>query len=418
MIENISKTPFSKKPFDVAQIRAEFPILAREVNGQPLVYLDSGASAQKPKSVIDRVSRYYSEEHANIHRGVHHLSQEATQAYEDARETVRRFINAAHSHEVLFTKGTTDSINLVASSFGRKFLNSGDEMIISAMEHHSNIVPWQMICEERGATIKVIPVNEAGELDMTAYGGLLNEKTKLVATVHVSNTLGTINPVERIIQLAHARSIPVLLDGAQAVPHMHVDVQALDVDFYAFSGHKLFGPTGVGILYGKEDILNRMPPYQGGGDMIEKVTFEKTTYNTLPHKFEAGTPNIVGGIGLGAAIEYIEQYDEKEIAAHEHDLLVYATEELLKIDGVKLVGTAKNKASVISFNLEGAHPFDVGTLLDQLGIAVRTGHHCTQPLMDLYNIPGTARASFALYNNREDVDKLVAGVKKAASMLL
>ena len=418
MIDKTLITPTSKKPFDVDEVRAAFPILSREVHGQPLVYLDSGASAQKPKSVIDRISHYYSEEHANIHRGVHHLSQEATRAYEDARETVRRFINARHSHEVLFTKGTTDSINLVASSFGRKFLNPGDEMIISAMEHHSNIVPWQMICEERGATLKVVPVNEAGELDMAAYEGLLSDKTRLVAIVHVSNTLGTVNPVERIIELAREKNIPVLLDGAQAVPHMHVDVQALDVDFYAFSGHKLFGPTGVGILYGKEDMLNQMPPYQGGGDMIEKVTFEKTTYNTLPHKFEAGTPNIVGGIGLGAAIDFIEQYDEKEIAAHEHDLLVYATEELLKINGVKLVGTAKNKASVISFNLEGAHPFDVGTILDQLGIAVRTGHHCTQPLMELYNIPGTARASFAFYNNREDVDKLVAGVKKAASMLL
>ena len=418
MIENTSTTPTSKKPFDVEEVRAEFPILSREVNGQPLVYLDSGASAQKPKSVIDRISQYYSEQHSNIHRGVHHLSQEATEAYENARETVRRFINARHSHEVLFTKGTTDSINLVASSFGRKFLNPGDEIIISAMEHHSNIVPWQMICEERGAMVKVVPVNEAGELDMIAYQSLLNEKTRLVAIVHVSNTLGTVNPVEKIIELAHAENIPVLLDGAQAVPHMHVDVQALDVDFYAFSGHKLFGPTGVGILYGKEDILNQMPPYQGGGDMIEKVTFEKTTYNTLPHKFEAGTPNIVGGIGLGAAIDFIEQYDEKEISAHEHDLLVYATDELLKIDGVKLVGTAKNKASVISFNLEGAHPFDVGTILDQQGIAVRTGHHCTQPLMELYNIPGTARASFALYNNRGDVDKLVAGVKKAARMLL
>ena len=418
MIENTSTTPTSKKPFDVEEVRAEFPILSREVNGQPLVYLDSGASAQKPKSVIDRISQYYSEQHSNIHRGVHHLSQEATEAYENARETVRRFINARHSHEVLFTKGTTDSINLVASSFGRKFLNPGDEIIISAMEHHSNIVPWQMICEERGAMVKVVPVNEAGELDMIAYQSLLNEKTRLVAIVHVSNTLGTVNPVEKIIELAHAENIPVLLDGAQAVPHMHVDVQALDVDFYAFSGHKLFGPTGVGILYGKEDILNQMPPYQGGGDMIEKVTFEKTTYNTLPHKFEAGTPNIVGGIGLGAAIDFIEQYDEKEISAHEHDLLVYATDELLKIDSVKLVGTAKNKASVISFNLEGAHPFDVGTILDQQGIAVRTGHHCTQPLMELYNIPGTARASFALYNNRGDVDKLVAGVKKAARMLL
>lgn len=411
-------TSSSAASFDVEQIREQFPILQRQVNGQPLVYLDSGASAQKPQSVIDRISRYYSEEHANIHRGVHHLSQEATQAYEDARESVRRFINAKHGHEVLFTKGTTDSINLVASSFGRKFLNPGDEMIISAMEHHSNIVPWQMICEERGATLKVIPINRAGELDMAAYAALLSDKTRLVATVHVSNTLGTINPVEHIIKLAHDKNVPVLLDGAQAVPHMSVDVQSLDVDFYAFSGHKIFGPTGVGILYGKESILNQMPPYQGGGDMIEKVTFGKTTYNTLPHKFEAGTPNIVGGIGLGAAIEFLEQYDEAEIAAHENQILEYATAELLKIGGLNIVGTAKTKASVISFNLDGAHPFDVGTILDQLGIAVRTGHHCTQPLMDLFGIPGTARASFALYNNREDVDKLIFGVRKAASMLL
>lgn len=415
---NIVTKSSSTTSFDVEQVREQFPVLKRQVNGQPLVYLDSGASAQKPQSVIDRISRYNSEEHANIHRGVHHLSQEATQAYEDARETVRRFMNAQHGHEVLFTKGTTDGINLVASSFGRKFLNAGDEMIISAMEHHSNIVPWQMVCEERGATLKVIPINQAGELDMAAYAELLSDKTRLVATVHVSNTLGTINPVEKIIELAHDRDIPVLLDGAQAVPHMSVDVQALDVDFYAFSGHKIFGPTGVGVLYGKESILNQMPPYQGGGDMIEKVTFEKTTYNTLPHKFEAGTPNIVGGIGLGAAIEFFEQFDETEIAAHENEILDYATAELLKIDGLNIVGTAQNKASVISFNLDGAHPFDVGTILDQLGIAVRTGHHCTQPLMDFFGIPGTARASFALYNNREDVDKLISGVQKAASMLL
>jgi cysteine desulfurase/selenocysteine lyase len=408
----------SKIPFDVELVRKEFPILSRQVHGQPLVYLDSGASAQKPQSVIDRISQYYSEEHANIHRGVHHLSQEATQAYEDARETIRAYINAKHSHEVLFTKGTTDGINLVASSFGRKFLNAGDEVIISTMEHHSNIVPWQMICEERGASLKIIPINSAGEIDMAEYKNLLNKKTKLVATVHVSNTLGTINPVEEIIALAHANDVPVLLDGAQAVPHMSVDVQSLDVDFYAFSGHKLFGPTGIGILYGKEDLLNQMPPYQGGGDMIEKVTFEKTTYNTLPHKFEAGTPNIVGGIGLGAAVDFVQQFDESEIAAHEADLLNYATEQLSQIDGMNFVGTAAHKACVISFNLDGAHPFDVGTILDQLGIAVRTGHHCTQPLMDFYKIPGTARASFALYNNREDVDKLVAGVRKAADMLL
>ena len=407
-----------KIPFDAENVRDQFPILSRKVNGQPLVYLDSGASAQKPQCVIERISRYYSEEHANIHRGVHQLSQAATQTYEDARESIRRFINAEHSHEVLFTKGTTDGINLVASSFGRKFLNPGDEIIISAMEHHSNIVPWQMICEERGASLKVIPINQAGEIEVDIFASFLSDKTRLVATVHVSNSLGTINPVEKIIQLSHAQNVPVLLDGAQAVPHMKVDVQQLDVDFYAFSGHKMFGPTGVGILYGKETILNQMPPYQGGGDMIERVTFEKTTYNTLPHKFEAGTPNIVGGIGLGAAVDFLDQYEYSEIADHENSILQYATDELLKIDGLNIVGTAGHKASVISFNLTGAHPFDVGTILDQLGIAVRTGHHCTQPLMDFFGIPGTARASFALYNSPDDVDKLVAGVKKAATMLL
>jgi cysteine desulfurase/selenocysteine lyase len=399
-------------------VRKDFPILARSVNGSPLIYLDNGASSQKPRQVIERVSDYYSREHANIHRGVHHLSQEATQAYEDAREVIRGFINARHSHEVLITKGTTDGINLVASSFGRKNLQPGDEVILSTMEHHSNIVPWQMICEEKGARVRVIPISEAGELDMDAYRELLGERTRLVAVVHVSNTLGTINPVEELISLAHEQGVPVLLDGAQAVPHMHVDVQALDVDFYAFSAHKVFGPTGVGILYGKEDLLNDMPPYQGGGDMIEKVTFEKTTYNTLPHKFEAGTPNIADGIAFGVAIEYYCQFYEAEIQAHEQDILEYATEKLGEIDGLTIVGTARHKASVISFNLEGAHPFDVGTILDQQGIAVRTGHHCTQPLMDFYGIPGTVRASFAMYNNRADVDALVAGVKRAAKMLL
>ncbi len=416
---NLQNPQNSRKiAFDVAQVRKQFPILQRQVNGNPLVYLDNGASAQKPHAVIDCVSRYYREQHANIHRGVHHLSQSATQAYEDARETIGKFINARHAHEVLFTRGTTDSINLVAASFGGKFLNAGDEVIISTMEHHSNIVPWQMICAQRGAALKIIPINAAGELDMDVYQSLLGARTRLVATLHVSNSLGTINPVERIIALAHDRDVPVLLDGAQAVAHMRVDVQALDVDFYAFSGHKLFGPTGVGILYGKEAWLNDMPPYQGGGDMIEKVTFEKTTYNTLPHKFEAGTPNIVGGIGLGAAVDYFTRFDAQEIAAHEQDILHYATARLTAIDGMKIIGTAKNKASVISFLLADTHPFDVGTILDQLGIAVRTGHHCTQPLMDFYRIPGTARASFALYNDRSDVDALAAGVERAASMLL
>ncbi len=407
----------SNIPFDANKVRQDFPVLGREVNGHPLVYLDNGASAQKPRQVIDRVAKYYTEEHANIHRGVHHLSQEATQAYEDARETVCRFINAKHSYEVLYTKGTTDGINLVASSFGRKNLAQGDEIIISTMEHHSNIVPWQMICELTGATVKVIPINQAGELDMEVFSSMLNVRTRLVAVVHVSNALGTINPVEEIIRLSHGQGIPVLLDGAQAVPHMSVDVQALDVDFYAFSGHKVFGPTGIGILYGKEALLNDMPPYQGGGDMIERVTFEKTTYNVLPHKFEAGTPNIADGIGFAAAVEYFSQYDASAIAAHEQDILHYATERLMTVDGLRIIGTAANKASVISFLLSGTHPFDVGTILDQQGIAVRTGHHCTQPLMDFYGIPGTVRASFAMYNNRDDVDALVAGLRKSASML-
>ncbi len=408
----------SQKTFDIAQVRNAFPILRRNINGHPLVYLDSGASAQKPQSVIDCVTQYYRQQYANIHRGVHHLSQQATQAYEDARETIREFINARHTHEVLFTKGTTDSINLVAASFGRKFMRAGDEVLISAMEHHSNIVPWQMVCEQTGAILKIIPINQAGELLMDEFEPMLSERTKLVAVVHVSNSLGTINPVEEIIRLAHQRDIPVLLDGAQTVPHRRVDVQALDVDFFAFSGHKLFGPTGVGILYGKEALLNDMPPYQGGGDMIERVTFEKTTYNILPHKFEAGTPHIIGGIGCAAAIDFVSQYDEQDIIAHEEDILGYATEKLTAIDGINIIGTATHKASVISFLLADTHPFDVGTILDQLGIAVRTGHHCTQPLMDFYGIPGTVRASFALYNNRADVDALVAGVQRAAAMLL
>lgn len=403
--------------FDVDAVRKDFPILNREVNGRPLIYLDNGATAQKPDSVIEAIDRYYRDQNSNIHRGVHHLSQLATQAYEDARETIRAFVNAEHDYEVIFTKGTTDSINLVAASWGRKFLQPGDEVIISTMEHHSNIVPWQMICDEREAVLKVIPIFESGELDMQAFLSLLSDKTKLVAIAHVSNSLGTINPVEEVIRLSHDQGALVLLDGAQCVPHMRVDVQALDVDFYAFSGHKIFGPTGVGILFGKEDLLNSMPPYQGGGDMIEKVTFEKTTYNTLPHKFEAGTPNIVGGLGLAAAIDYVTQFDPQGLADHEQDLLDYATEKLLQIPGLKIIGTAAHKASVISFVVEGIHPFDLGTLLDQQGIAVRTGHHCTQPLMDFYGIPGTVRASFAMYNNRNDVDVLVAGVQRAVEML-
>ena len=403
--------------FDVDSVRQDFPILYRKVNGRPLIYLDNGATAQKPKSVIDTIDRYYRDQNSNIHRGVHHLSQLATQAYEDARETIRAFVNAKHSYEVLFTRGTTDSINLVASAWGREYLQPGDEVIVSTMEHHSNIVPWQMICDERDAVLKVIPIYQSGELDMAGFQSLLSDRTKMVAIAHVSNSLGTINPVEEVIRLSHERGAVVLLDGAQCVPHMRVDVQSLDVDFYAFSGHKIFGPTGVGILYGKEDLLNSMPPYQGGGDMIERVTFEKTTYNTLPHKFEAGTPNIVGGIGLAAAIDYVTQFDPEALAEHEQDLLVYATEKLQQIPGLRIIGTAEHKASVISFVVDGTHPFDIGTLLDQQGIAVRTGHHCTQPLMDFYGIPGTVRASFAMYNNREDVDVLVEATQRAVEML-
>ena len=409
--------PSTIPAFDVEAVRQDFPILKREVNGCPLIYLDNGATAQKPQSVIDTIDRYYREQNANIHRGVHHLSQVATQAYEDARETVRAYINAKHNHEVIYTKGTTDGINLVASSWGRRFLNPGDEVIISTLEHHSNIVPWQLICDERQAVLKIIPIHQSGELDMEAFTELLSEKTKMVAVTHVSNSLGTINPVKQIIAESHGHGAVVLLDGAQALPHMRVDMQELDVDFYVFSGHKIFGPTGVGVLYGKEQILNSMPPYQGGGDMIEKVTFEKTTYNTLPHKFEAGTPNIVGGIAMSAAITYLNHLEVEGLEAHEADLLQYATDAVLTVPGLKIIGTAENKASVISFLIDGLHPFDVGTLLDQQGVAVRTGHHCTQPLMDFYGIPGTIRASFAFYNNRADVDALVKSLHRAVSML-
>ena len=407
----------SASAFDVDRVRRDFPILSREVNGRPLVYLDNGATSQKPRSVIDAIDRYYTQENANIHRGVHHLSQAATQAYEDARDTIARWINAPASRQVLFTRGTTEAINLVAASWGRDVLFPGDEMVISTMEHHSNIVPWQMVCEERCAKLKVIPMHGNGELDMDAFEGLLTERTRLVSVVHVSNTLGTINPVREIIARAHAAGALVLLDGAQALPHMRIDVQDLDADFYAFSGHKVFGPTGVGILYGREELLDSMPPYQGGGDMIERVTFERTTYNTLPHKFEAGTPNIVGGIGLAAAIDYVSALDQAAFRVHEKDLLDHATTALGEIPGLGIVGTAADKASVISFNLEGQHPFDVGTLLDQQGVAVRTGHHCTQPLMDYYGIPGTVRASFAFYNNRADVEALVNATRRAAEML-
>lgn len=404
--------------FDIKTIRADFPLLGEQMRGKPIVFLDSAASSQKPQQVLDALDYYYKHQNANVHRGVYELSQQATDAYERGRESARRFLNAASTEEVILVKGTTDGINLVASSFGRKYLREGDEVVISAMEHHSNIVPWQLACEQSGAKLKVIPINDKGELLLDEYEKLLTDRTKMVALVHVSNALGTINPVEEVIAKAHERGIPVLLDGAQATPHMKVDVQALDVDFYTFSGHKVFGPTGIGILYGKKKWLEALPPYQGGGEMIATVTFEKTTYNELPHKFEAGTPDISGAVGLGVALDYIEKVGQDNIAAHENALLQSATEQLLAIDGLRIIGTAEHKASVISFLIEGTHPYDVGTILDKLGIAVRTGHHCTQPLMDLFGIPGTVRASFAAYNNAEDVEQLVAGVQRAARMLL
>lgn len=402
--------------FNVNEIRAHFPILQRTVNNKPLVYLDNGASSQKPQPVIDAISGYYANEHANIHRGVHHLSQAATAKYEEGRTKLAGWLNAKHNHEIIFTRGTTEGINLVASSFGQS-LSQGDEIIVTHMEHHSNLVPWQMLCEHTGAVLKVVPINEAGELDLEVYSQLLSEKTKLVSVVHVSNTLGTINPVKEMIDQAHAVGAKVLVDGAQSVPHMRVDVQALDCDFFVFSAHKMYGPTGIGALYGKEEILNAMPPYMGGGDMIKTVTLEKTTYNELPHKFEAGTPSIANGMGMGATIDYLESINFDAAAKHEDALVNYATEKLAEIPGMRFIGTAKEKASVVSFLVGDIHPYDVGVLLDQMGIAVRTGHHCTQPLMDRYGIPGTIRASFGIYNTFEEVDALVTGVQKAQRML-
>ncbi len=405
------------KKLNIQQIRNDFPILQTEMRGKPLVFLDSAASSQKPKGVIDAISQYYESQHANVHRGVYELSQEATDAFELGRERVRAFINSEFTDEVIFTRGCTESINLVASCFGKKFLNKGDEVIISAMEHHSNIVPWQMICEEKGAILKVIPVNEKGEIIFEEYEKLLSDRTKIVSIVHISNSLGTINPIKAVIELAHERGVPVLVDGAQATLHTKIDVQELDVDFYTFSGHKVYGPTGIGVLYGKRKWLDAMPPYQGGGEMIKTVSFEKTTYNELPFKFEAGTPDISGAIGLGIALKYITDLGLDAIAEHEKELLEYGTKKLLEIDGLRIIGTSENKASVISFLIDGTHPYDIGTILDKMGIAVRTGHHCTQPLMDFYGIPGTVRASFAVYTSIEDIDKLVAGVERAARML-
>jgi cysteine desulfurase/selenocysteine lyase len=401
---------------DSTKVRADFPILQQEINGHPLVYFDNGATSQKPQVVIDAISNYYQETNANIHRGVHTLSQHATDAYEASREIMRQHLNAAYTHEVLFTAGTTHGINLVAHGFV-SFLQAGDEVLISAMEHHSNIVPWQLLCEKTGATLRVIPMNENGELIQEAYLELLNSKTKLVAVTHISNALGTINPIQEMVEQAHQVGAAFLVDGAQAVPHLQPDVQALNCDFYAFSGHKMCGPTGTGILYGKEEWLHKLPPYQGGGEMIKTVTFEKTTYADLPHKFEAGTPNIGGGIALGVAVQYMQNIGFEAIAAHEKKLLDYATAQLLQIEGLKIYGTAAHKTSVISFNVGDIHPYDLGTIIDKKGIAVRTGHHCTQPIMDFFGIPGTIRASFAFYNTTAEIDLFVSALKKAATML-
>ena len=405
-----------KRKFNIREIREDFPALRQTVYGKNLIYFDNGATSQKPQFVIDAINRYYSKENANIHRGVHHLSQKATNEYEASRKTIAAYLNAKKDHEIIFTKGTTDSINLVANSFGA-LLKAGDEIIISAMEHHSNIVPWQMLCERIGCVLRVIPINKKGELIFEEYEKLLNEKTKLVSVTHISNTLGTINPVKKIIASAHNVGAKVLIDGAQSIQHKKIDVQALDCDFYVFSGHKVFGPTGIGILYGKEELLNKMPPYQGGGDMIAKVTFEKTTYNELPFKFEAGTPHIAGAICLGRAIEYLNQFNIEDIEQHELALADYAQDLLLTFEGLHIIGESKNKTSVVSFVVDGVHPFDLGTLLDKQGIAVRTGHHCTQPLMDFYKIPGTVRASFAFYNTKEEIDIFIQAFEKALGML-
>ena len=402
--------------FDVNNIRKDFPILERTVNGQPLVYFDNAATSQTPNQVIDVIADYYRNYNSNIHRGVHTLSQEATDAYEGARKTVQNHFNAAHPHEIIMTSGTTHSINIIASGY-TQILREGDELILSAMEHHSNIVPWQMLCERTGAVLKVIPMNQTGVLEMDAYKALLSEKTKLVFVNHVSNALGTVNPIDEIIKEAHAIGAKVLLDGAQAAPHIKADVQALDVDFYVTSAHKLCGPTGVGMLYGKESLLNMLPPYQGGGEMIAEVRFEKTTYADLPHKFEAGTPNIAGGIAFGAALDYMNGIGFDTIAAYEHELLDYATEQLKAIKGVRIYGEAPQKTAVVSFNVNEIHPYDIGSILDKLGIAVRTGHHCAQPIMDFYKIPGTVRASFSFYNTKEEIDMMIKALKRAIQML-
>jgi cysteine desulfurase / selenocysteine lyase len=409
---SIAAKSVSGAGFDVERARADFPILQLKVNGKPLVYLDNAATSQKPHAVIDAIRRYYEGTNSNVHRGVHFLSEQATTEFDGVRETVRKFLNAASTKEIIFVRGTTEAINLVAHSYGRSHIQAGDEIVVTEMEHHSNIVPWQLICEERGATIRVAPINDAGELNLDAFAKLLGPKTRLVAVTHVSNSLGTINPIRRIVEMAHSFKIPVLVDGAQAVPHMKVDVQALGCDFYAFSGHKVYGPTGVGVLYGKAALLDAMPPYQGGGDMIMNVTFEKTVYNRLPYKFEAGTPDIAGVIGLGAALDYINNLGIENLKAHENEVVRYATAAVSQIPGVRLIGTAKEKAGVLSFTYKDVHAHDIGTILDQAGVAIRAGHHCSQPVMQHFGIEATARASFALYNTKEEADALVRAVEK------
>lgn len=406
----------SKRQFNLSEIRDDFPILKRDVHGKPLAYLDNAATTQKPKSVIQALKNYYEIENSNVHRGVHHLSEQATSDYEDARSKIRKFINASDDKEIIFVRGTTEGINLVAQTYGRKYISSGDEIVISVMEHHSNIVPWQMLCDELGAVLRVVPINDNGELVLEEYQKLLNPRTKLVSIVHVSNTLGTVNPVDRIIELAHEHEVPVLLDGAQSAPHMTVDVKKLDCDFYTFSGHKMYGPTGIGVLYGKAELLNSMPPYQGGGDMIKSVTLEETLFNSLPYKFEAGTPNIAGVIGFGAAIDYVTQLGFSQILSSEKELLEYGTERINELSGVRLVGTAKKKAGILSFVVDGIHPHDIGTILDAEGVAIRTGHHCTQPLMKRLGIDATARASLAFYNTKEEIDQMVKAMHKAIGL--
>jgi cysteine desulfurase / selenocysteine lyase len=418
-MSTVLKTPEvqAATAYDVEKVREDFPILRQMVHGKPLVYLDNAATTQKPLAVINALVDYYQHDNSNVHRGVHLLSERATEAYEKARVSVQKFLNAADHSEIIFVRGTTEAINLVAQTYGRKNVGEGDEIVITAMEHHSNIVPWQMLCEEKRAVLRVAPINDSGELMMDAFAKLLGPKTKIVAVPHLSNALGTINPIREIVRLAHAKNIPVLVDGAQAAPRMAVDVQELDCDFYAISGHKLYGATGIGVLYGKKKLLEAMPPYQGGGDMIASVTFEKTVYNRLPYKFEAGTPDIAGVIALGAAVEYLEHLGLEKIEQHEHELLAYATEKVSAIPGVKLIGTAKNKAGVLSFVMDGVHPHDIGTILDHEGIAIRTGHHCAQPVMQRFGIPATARASFGLYNTKEEIDVLIAGIKKVSEVM-